>query len=291
MEIFLHNPLQSLTFALIIFAIASLWIHKNPYLWGSLFGTSYFLGMISGVVLLKSVFSIVILFCAYLFLNTEKPKGWLRLLPVLIITLFSFGLIFHRVPGFVNWPILRNIALSAKSYPYTLFWNYDKALLGLFPLALFIPLFKTKSNWKKVIPKTLLISLFTFIILLGLSYFFNFIAWDPKLPRFLPSWIIANLFFVSIAEEAFFRGFLQKELTDAIPSRHSAWFAILFVSLLFALAHIFFIQDPRYLVLTFVASFLYGTIFHLTKAIESSIFSHFLVNLIHLLLFTYPTMK
>ncbi|MDX8430762.1 MAG: CPBP family intramembrane glutamic endopeptidase [Candidatus Algichlamydia australiensis] len=291
MEILINNPLQSLTFALMIFALLSLWIHKNSYLWGTLFGTSYLLGSIAGILQLNSLFAIVLLLGSYLFLTTEDPKGWLRLIPTSIITLISFGFIFHRIPGFTNWLLLREVQVSPNSYPHTIFWNYDKALLGLFPLAFTIPLLKTKASIKKILPKTLLLSAISIVVLLGLSLFFRFISFDPKWPPYFLYWVVANFFFVCVTEEAFFRGFLQKEITEALPHRHSAWFAIFFVSLLFALAHLPFLQDFRYLILVFVASFLYGTTYHLTEAIESSIFAHFLVNLLHILIFTYPTMK
>ncbi|GAB5411049.1 MAG: CPBP family intramembrane metalloprotease [Chlamydiales bacterium] len=291
MEILLNNPLQSLTFLFMIFAILSLWIHKTPYLWGSLFGASYLIGSVAGIVQLKALFSIVLLLGSYLFLQTENPKSWLRLLPTMIITLISFGLIFHRIPGFTNWLLFRDISLSPNSYPYTLFWNYDKALIGLFPLAMTIPLLRSKSSFKKILPKTLLLALATVVILLALSIVFKFISYDPKWPALFPYWLVGNFFFVAMTEEAFFRGFLQKELTESIPHRHAGWFAILFVSLIFSLAHLPFLQDVKYLALVFVASFLYGTIYHLTKAIESCILSHFLVNLLHILIFTYPTMR
>ena len=61
---------------------------------------------------------------------------------------------------------------------------------------------------KVAIPRAIVVIL----IVAGLSFSFKFIWFDPKFPASFFMWACTNLFFVCLAEEAFFRGFMQKYL-------------------------------------------------------------------------------
>jgi hypothetical protein len=96
-----------------------------------------------------------------------------------------------------------------------------------------------------------------------------------------------NLFFTCLAEEAFFRGFVQQELSR-VGSRPAlaAGAALIIGALLFGLAH--FAGGLNYVLAATVAGLGYGWAFMRTQRIEAAMAVHFGVNAVHFLLFTYP---
>lgn len=99
---------------------------------------------------------------------------------------------------------------------------------------------------------------------------------------------MSNLFFCCVAEEGFSRGFLQHSLSQ-INSCYPSIIAIAVASFFFGLAH--YQGGIYYILLATIAGIFYGWVYHVTKRIEASIITHFLLNLTHLLLFTYPALS
>ncbi|NGX47119.1 MAG: hypothetical protein K1000chlam3_00488, partial [Chlamydiae bacterium] len=56
----------------------------------------------------------------------------------------------------------------------------------------------------------------------------------------------------------------------------------------FAALHYIWVPNIPFLTLVFVAGIIYGSIFQFTRALEASILCHWLFNITHFLLFTYP---
>src|SRR5262249_12335037 len=124
----------------------------------------------------------------------------------------SFGLAFHFLPGFHNWKICANAVLSPGAHPYNLWLNFDKPFIVILSLAFTIPLIPSRTKLLKVLKIGVPMSITGILILIGISLYFNIVQWDPKIPTFIFVWLLHNLIFVSIPEEAFFRGFIQREL-------------------------------------------------------------------------------
>src|SRR5437868_3760189 len=102
-------------------------------------------------------------------------------------------------------------------------------------------------------------------------------------------WAITNLLFVCMAEEAFFRGFIQKNLALMMKKiRYGDYLALLIASFLFGLAH--YAGGTKYAILATVAGMGYGWVYLTAKRIEGSILTHFGLNLTHFLFFTYPAL-
>lgn len=291
---FLHNALLNnllglLVFFLLILSVASLWIRKTVWLWGSLFILSYLLAFQTKIATPLSIIPVLLLAAGHWTLS-RQVTGPSRFILVSLITLLSFALWMHLVPGFHNWELLHKVRLSPDAVPYSLWLNFDKPLTGLFPLAFAIPLITTKGSLKKWAKIAIPLSILGVIIMIALSLSTDIVKWDPKLPPFTLVWLIENLLLVSLIEEAFLRGFLQRELCTAFGG--VGWKAnvgaVVATALIFALLHIAFVNTISFLCLAFVAGLIYGGIYQYTKAIESSIFCHFLLNVTHLFLFTYP---
>jgi membrane protease YdiL (CAAX protease family) len=92
-----------------------------------------------------------------------------------------------------------------------------------------------------------------------------------------------------MAEEAFFRGFIQKNLSLMMKKiQHGDYLALLIAAVLFGLAH--YPGGIKYVILATVAGLGYVWVYLTTKRIEGSILTHFGLNLTHFLFFTYPAL-
>jgi membrane protease YdiL (CAAX protease family) len=100
-------------------------------------------------------------------------------------------------------------------------------------------------------------------------------------------WAPINLLTTCMSEEAFFRGFLQREVGQALGERrHTRTMAVAISAVLFGLAHL--AGGWRYVLLATLAGAGYAIAFQRTSRIEAAILTHFAVNATHFLLFTYP---
>ena len=72
-------------------------------------------------------------------LYTQKKEAPLPgyLLAGAIILLLSFGLGAHAIPYFHNLKLLSSAVISKNAVPFTLYLNFDKALVGLLHILLF----------------------------------------------------------------------------------------------------------------------------------------------------------
>jgi membrane protease YdiL (CAAX protease family) len=130
------------------------------------------------------------------------------------------------------------------------------------------------------------------ILMMFISMQAGIVKWDPKIPTILFVWLVNNLIFVCIPEEAFFRGFFQKEFSQWLGNRALAKIvAVLATSLFFTLWHVKGVPSIPFLCLVFLAGVIYGTIYEVTRSIECSIFCHLALNTTHFLLFTYPALS
>jgi uncharacterized protein len=115
------------------------------------------------------------------------------------------------------------------------------------------------------------------------------VQFDFKVTTLFFIWALANLFLTCIAEEAFFRGFVQKQLEEGLKEfQFGAVIGLLLASLLFGLAH--YAGGINYIILATVAGIGYGLVYQQSKSIEASIVTHFLLNAVHFIFFTYPVL-
>ena len=288
---FWHNKIALLCFFSLAMSFISLWIRKTAWLWATFLIIAILLAFESKILLPVAFIPIVILFLCQYCLTRDIYKP-LRFILFGIVTLVSLALGFHFFPGFNNWNIISQIKLSPNAVPYSLFLNFDKPFMGIFVLALSIPLINSKAEWIKMLKITLPATLLGILLLTILSLKIGMICWDPKIPLILFPWIFSNLLFVSIPEEAFFRGFIQRELYLWFGKTPlSAVGSICITSFFFVLLHLIWVGSFPFLCLVFTTSLIYGTLYQITQSIESSILCHFLFNVTHFLLFTYPALE
>jgi len=271
--------LQIIVYFTLIMTFASFWIHRSPWLWAPFLAVSIILAVQSGVANIYSLIPIGLLLLFHL-LYQREPKGLERIAYFSIITAISVCLIFHWIPFFCNWNISGNLWL-----------NYDVPFIGIFILGLQLPLLRSRPEWTKMLIKTIPLAAAGIGILTLVSVKSGAVCIDPKWPSHFFVRLAANLFLVSIPEEAFFRGFVQRELFKWFGGQWKAHFAsVAIAAAFFTLMHLKWTQSYAMLGFVFLAGLLYGGIYQFTKNIEGSIICHFALNVTHMVFFTYPAM-
>ncbi|MDP9940176.1 CPBP family intramembrane glutamic endopeptidase [Ectopseudomonas alcaliphila] len=221
-------------------------------------------------LLLGSAFVIVLL------AGQSHLPNWLWL-P--LILLGGIALAAHLIPGFSPWQLWQPRLISADAAPYGLRLSWDKLLLGSALLAWWLgqprsPVISLKHAWLACIATLLLVPLLA--MALGL------VAWQPKWPQGLLLWLAVNLGVAVLAEELLFRGLLQ----TALIKRLGIWPGLLLTAGLFGAAHLPF--SPLFAVVATCAGLGYGLVFHYSGRLSLAIALHTAVNLLHILLLSYP---
>jgi membrane protease YdiL (CAAX protease family) len=191
----------------------------------------------------------------------------------------------HVVPGFSNTLIVRDAVLSPGAVPYTLFMNFDKGQIGIFLLAFGPPLIARRRDWAAMLAVALPATLALIVVLMVCALLIGQIRFEPKWPAFLPIWLWSNLLFTAAAEEALFRGVIQRKLQGSIRPVPG----VIVAAVIFGAAH--YAGGLWSVVLATIAGLGYGWVFWRTNRIEASILTHFLVNTAHILGFTYPALR
>jgi membrane protease YdiL (CAAX protease family) len=207
----------------------------------------------------------------------------LRVPLAIAVVAASLGLMAHVVPGFSNVLIVKDAIVSPDAPPFTLYFNFDKALIGLFLLGLATPLIASRADWLAMLRGALPRILAVVAVVLLAAFALGHVRVEPKWPAFFPLWAWANLLFTCTAEEAVFRGVIQRSLRDAIGDVA----ALSIAAVLFGAVH--FAGGPRTIVMATIAGAGYGWVYWRSgNRIEASILAHFLLNVTHILFFTYP---
>lgn len=284
----LNNFMQLLPYALLAVAIISLWIEKQRWMWMVVLCLAILAGWYAHRLAPIALISIVALGLGC-FLTFHVNNKILKIVFTLITLLLCIALFFHYMPGFYNLEVVHQYKLTKKSLPYTLFLNFDKPLVGLFILG-----FGWKViNQSGVYFKNLMISFFITLVLLVVLPFIalsmHYVKFEPKWDSLFYLWAINNLLFVCVAEEAFFRGFIQGGLMNLWRKvNYGKLYALLVASILFGLAH--FRGGINYIILATIAGLFYGTSYLASRRIEASIIPHFLLNTMHFIFYSYPAL-
>ncbi len=250
---------------------------------------SVILGLINHQLELVALVPIILLAFAVYYSQAEKMFIFMRIISGLLVIVLSIGLAAHKFPGFHNLKVLDNVYLSTNAAPFTFYLNFDKTIVGIFILGIGFQLVSTKKEWMLLFKQLLLKAPIVILSIIIAAYILGFIKFDPKVPDSIWLWMVTNLLFVCMAEEAFFRGFLQKNLALMMRKiRYGDYLALLIAAIFFGLAH--YAGGIKFMALAAVAGLGYGWVYLTTKRIEGSILTHFGLNLTHFLLFTYPAL-
>ncbi len=288
-QILLTDRLALITYSLFLITLLSFYWFKHYFIRSVFFFVTLLFALYAGRIDwigLAFIFVMGALF--YYGLNGKRkiPRGLCFGLAVLC----ALGVSLARLPGIYNWKVVDKLTLSADAIPYSMYLNLDKSLIGLFFICFSIYSLANGGRWLSTIKQGLIIGILATIALMPLAIYLGYVHYDLKLTSFFYLWAVHNLFFTCFAEEAFFRGMIQRFIQFRIQNvRYGRWIAIVIAAVLFGAAH--YPGGLKYVLLASVAGLFYGYVFMKTEKIEASILAHFLVNSVHFTFFSYPALK
>jgi len=283
-----------LTFGLLGVAIAAVWLSPLKVArtvsiapWMMFFAMATASGVAAGFVSPAGVLALLV-FAGMAHLSSAERFGRIWRTIFGIVTAFlALALALHKLPGFNNPQLIANVCFSRDAVPYTQYANFDKASVGLILLAFLCPRAATAADGRALLRRTLPVAAVTLVVVMAVAMAMGVVRPQFKWPAYTLVFLATNLLFTCVAEEAFFRGFVQNRLAAAWPANHGWQMLVLALSAaLFGLAHLG--GGPAYALLATVAGLGYAYAFHVTGRIEAAIFTHFAFNAIHFVAFTYP---
>jgi membrane protease YdiL (CAAX protease family) len=239
-----------------------------------------------GQLTLLAAAPIAALIAAAWAIQAPRPT-WLKAIGHVLFVATALGLALHLLPGFKN-PLALAGRMSPTAVDYRMYLNLDKALIAIWVLWAWPHLAWAKNPWVGL-RQGLLWGAGTGAVCLALGVAAGLLAWEPKWPHVIPLWALNNLLLVCVAEEAFFRGYVQQGLTTLLGQRrYATWLGLGVAALLFGLAH--FAAGPAMMAIAAVAGLGYGMAYQ-RGGLLAAILAHFALNALHLILFTYPMMR
>lgn len=194
-------------------------------------------------------------------------------------------LALHLCPGFQPLLLADGLNLSPGASPFTLRAGFDKAAAGLLLLVCFAPRCRRFDELGRSLLDILPLAALTVALTLTAARLGGRVVPDPKWPALTPGFLAVNLLFTCVAEEAFFRGLVQEGLHRRF-ARLGPALPVGLSSLLFAAAHLG--GGLLQAAIAGLAGLGYALVHARSRRIEAAILTHFAVNAVHFLGFTYP---
>jgi len=276
-------------FILLLAAVLGLWIHRAVWvtaLLGSIVA-GYVTGALYGLAALW-IAILVVLAAAYHRARTAPNKAVWQALAGLAFFFYALVMSLPLLPGFIRVELAAPVVLSAGATAYSIGVGFPKVVTGILILGLINPL--VVRSWRelgRVLARALPVYVITAIVGMAVVIFMGYSSFAPKWTTLFLLFAPINLFFTCLSEEAFFRGFVQREVSQVGSNRKlAAAVALIIAAILFGAAH--FGGGVNYMIAAAVAGLGYGWAFMRDTRIEAAMFVHFGVNATHFLLFVYP---
>ena len=286
-SILLRDPLSLLAITFLFVSIGSLWGASKALSW--LFFILFIVfSWIAGRISHVSCLAFLGLYWSYK-LYIKHDNRLVKIVSAILFFLLSLFMLLYKVPGINNWILIANHQFAADTLPYHVRLDYGVPVVGFLVLMLRAAMISSLASWKSMFKKVWPFVLLSIPTLIFLAFILGYINFDPKSTNIFFIWTIANLLFICITEEALFRLFIQDSLIGLFRGiRIGNHLGVVIASLLFGIAH--FAGGPKYVFLAAVSGLFYGYAYYKTKRIEASIITHFLLNVIHFLFFSYPAL-
>ena len=218
-----------------------------------------------------------------------------RYLPDLLVFAGLLGLSFllasHYLPGFEYYSVFDEYWFGQSVFSTTLHIHFDRGFLGTLIFCALAEPIKSKKAWMTALKRASWAPLMLMLLFFIADYIWlgPDLKWNSKVFYYL----IVSLFFVAVAEEAFFRLLLQRQIETWFGGRdtESVYVAIVATALLFTLWHLGDRIVVEMTIVFFLAGLFYAYVYGRSRSIELAILAHFSVNAIHLIFYTYPGLE
>jgi len=283
-----------LSFVLLALAVVLVWVpalrigHRRLPPWTLAFAAACVAAAVASPHVLAPAALAALLLLAALCVGSLAAPRWRCGLTVLA-ALLALAMSLHLLPGFRPVMLVQGVQLTSDAAPFALGLGFDKAAAGLLLLAAFSVRATSWRQFALQVPSIALAGIATAAVSIGIALAAGYVRFEPKWVDAAPAFLLANLLFTCVAEEAFFRGLIQERLMRLAQTRRQPawnWIAIALSTVLFGLAHAG--GGTTWLVVATVAGLGYALVYARTRSIEGAILVHFAVNAAHFIGFTYP---
>jgi membrane protease YdiL (CAAX protease family) len=288
----LSSPAFLLTYGTLALAVLLLWAApldgKRLAAWPIALGLACLAGLWAGFLDWRAPLWIAA-YAGLAWWARQAPQAWLRALLLILTGLAAFLFALHRFPGFANPVLLDQVQVSPGAPPYSLRANFDTAAAGIVLMGMFCAPIRRRADWFDMLRRVWPVTLATLVAVLGLGCLLGYVRPDLKWPPYAGLFLGLNLLFTCVTEEAFFRGLLLERMARLLGRwRAGAVVAAAMSALLFGLAHAR--GGAPLVLLATVAGLFYGAAYLRARRIEGAILTHFALNAVHFLAFSYPAL-
>lgn len=255
--------------------------------WALVFVAACAAALLAGVLAPTGLVALVAL--AALLRTARHARGAaIRAFAFVLAAIFVLLLALHDVPGFANVRVIDRLRFTPDAAPFTLYLNFDKGAAGALVVAMLARRAPDLPTFLRAVRTGAIACAALVLPVAAIGATLGWFAFAPKLPPQTLTFLLANLFLVCVAEDAFFRTFVQQPLHDFADRRGGmlALLPIVVTAALFGLAHA--AGGWQYVLLAGVAGLGYAAAYARTRCVEAAIAAHFCTNALHFLLFTYP---
>ena len=252
------------------------------------FGGALAIGLVAGVIHPLALLIVPIL-AGSLYVIKGDFNAFLKMCAHLGFAALCFLLLFRQIPGIVNFKVFDAIYVGQHCTPFTMYLNIDNGIIAFLLMSMVVPVARTRVEFRQVFVSAGIYGSLCVACLMLAALALGHVTFNPKFPQQTCVFLLNNLLLVCVAEEAFFRGYIQKSLTDICQKYHfSKMFALVLASVLFGLRH--YQSGVPMIVLSTIAGLFYGVAYARGNRIEASILVHFGLNATHFFLFSYPSL-
>ncbi len=286
--------LTALPFALLVIAAVSAYIkyrpvniHKPVPFWFLFLSASLPIAYATQVINLVALFWLVLLLAA-VSLYRRLLVGWPRELVYAFILILSFLLITRILPGFASVSVYENTIFGSNVFPSNLRLHFGRGFTGVLLFCALARRIGSLADIRNALTAANKVPVFI------LAYFIlGSILWyvpDLKFNADVVRYLMANLFFISLADEAFFRLLVQDRLERFFgdSDTESMYLAGVIATVLFALSYYIHGVAIEEAILIFIAGLIYAYAYGKTRRVEISVLAHFAVNGILVVGFLFP---
>ncbi|UTA47636.1 CPBP family intramembrane metalloprotease [Simiduia sp. 21SJ11W-1] len=226
---------------------------------------------------------------AAVFITLQTQGRWRALLTWLCVAL-GLAIAVRALPTFSAIGPVANQELSVLSGAWAIYIGINKSLVGLLLLPL-VPAGQFSTPFgARPWPASVWLALILGPPALGLTAWLLGAQWDVKFSAFALLFALANLSFVILCEEIFFRGVIQQQLFAQLSRRFSSpasiQLALVTSAVIFGALH--FAGGLFYVGLATIAALLYGWLYWRAASLWAAMGAHLGVNLVHFIFLQYP---
>ena len=273
-----------LMISLSVLTFISIWA-PNKYIWQVCYCLLFVVGLAtSSLTPVAMIPAALLIMCLVMYQKGQRYSLITGCMALVLGVLLGL----HVLPGFNNYQFASDIFLSDSAASFDIWFNFDKSMFGFFVLGIVLhkDLIRSISGARQMLMLFMPIAVCGILAIYATGFLIGFssLDWTPSTVFF--AWALKNLVFTVVAEEVFFRGVVQNEISKRLHSRYGQHIAVIVAGALFGLAH--FGGGLPFVLLSSLAGILYGYTYKATGRIEAPIVTHFLLNVGHFLIFTYP---